>query len=508
VLACRLERGARSGPTLVVAPWITVRGLVRAEDGAPIEGAELVVAQPKWLSTERTAVLDDAVWHEPVVESDFDGRFALERTLAVEGTTLHVLAHGFDPAEIPLPTVSTEALEIVLLVPDTSPAAVRGQVVDSRGRGVAGACVSLGYNAVSCDANGGFRVDVGHEGEFDRLLAVHPGYLPALLEHPTDAQGKSLDWPGFVVLELGGQPLALAGRVIDSAGEPQAGWRVWLADPTFFSHVNQRGIVVEGMLQELDLKGGYEAPSAAWPWTRTDAEGRFELGGLLEREYELDLYHEPSRLLLRAGPFAAGRRDVEIVVDLAASTGPVAGRVVDPEGLPLVGVEVQTYVQTYVIRHDTNGYYSWGDEGPTATTDDEGRFRFEHLPRQRLSLRVQHPDVIPSSITLGEDDEGETVDPDDVTLVCERRFHIKVETDHPGAASVEAFDASGERIQLNVYSANGHMQTTRYPLVEGKSEALAVSGSAHELALLDAEGNELARRVLVLEFGVLNQVRF
>ncbi len=505
VLGCRLAPGSRSGPTLVVAPWIAVGGLVRAEDGEPIEGAQIVVEQPKWLSTESRAVLDYAVWHEPVLASDGDGRFALERTLAVEGTLLRVDAHGFEPTSVAMPEVPTQALEIVLRRPDDSPAAVRGQVVDARGRGVGGAWVSLGYNAVRCDADGGFRVDVGHEGEFDRLLAVSPGTLPALLERPRDAQGEPLPWPSFVTLTVRGEPLTLAGRVVDAEGAPLAGWKVWLADPTFFSHVDQHGIVAEGMLRDLSRNGDGDAPSAAWPWTRTDADGRFELVGLLDREYALDVYDLDRLLLVRAGPFAAGRRDARVVVDLGALVGPVAGRVVDPDGRPLAGVAVESSTMTYVIRHEESGYLSWGDPGPTATTDEEGRFRFEALPRQRLGLHATHPDVIPRSVTLGEE---KAPDPEDVTIVCERRYHLRVETDQPGAAWLEAYDAEGERVMLNVFSAGGHMATRRYQLVDGKSEALSLADDARTIALFDGQGNELARRPLDLAFGVLNQMRF
>jgi len=514
-LGCRLPRGARRGPTLVVARWIECGGVVRGEAGELVPRAHIAVAVPPTLRASAPDQHDSSTSHEPTTRANELGEFLLPDVLAVEGTSLYVEAQGYELLEVEMPAVSTRGFEIVLRRPAEDGDVVRGRVVDAAGSAVEGAWVSLGHLCVQTEADGGFVLDRGREGEFDRLVAAFAGQTPAVMERPKDsASGADLPWPDFVVLQLGPAPLELAGRLVDAAGEPLAGWRLWPGDATFFSGIDQRGVTAEGLaLGLLDARDEDEGPTATWPWAETDEDGRFVLGGLLDRDYALRVNHEPSLLLADVGTYAAGRHDLEIVLDLGELYGPVAGRVVDPDGAPLPGVSIETWVTTYTMPHGEAGFLLWGSGGETAVTDEDGRYRIERLPRTGLQLRVKHPDILPEELELRRGEDGEPVGRSSweaVDFRCQLRFHVQVEVPASLASrgSLVCLGAEGEEALIQVFSAGGHMSTHRYYFEQPKSEVLSLSGDVREIVLFDEEQRELARRPLELVFGELNIVRF
>lgn len=514
-LSCRLPAGFSSAPTLVVARWIEFSGIVRNEEGEFIERAQLNVMQPVSLRASVSDRHDSSVSHEPMEHSDEFGAFHFEKALAVEGSQLLIQAQGYSDSQIDLPLVATHSLEITLRRPEATRDAVIGQVVDGAGIPVPDAWVSLGYLSVQTDDSGAFRLNTGREGKFDRLVAVKAGYLPAIIERETNvATGEKEPWPDFVSLPLGDTPLDLAGRVVDSRGVPLANWKVWLKDPTFFSLIDQRGVMTEGLaLDLLEARDEESEPTAAWPWALTDDQGRFELGGLQDREYSLRVLHASSLLMVDAGPYRAGRRDLEIVLDLDELYGPIEGRITSANGDPLEGVTVDRWVMTYTSPHGESGMLFWSEDGAGAVTDADGRYRFERLPRDGVTLHVKHPDILPEEFRLARDEHGGPRERDDwksIDFVCKHRFHVQVEID-PGLAtsgSISLLNAAGEETLIQVFSAGGHMSTGRYHFQTEKTEVMSVSGDVREVVIRDEEGAELGRQSVELEFGELNSIEF
>lgn len=517
-LSCRLPRGTRSGPTLVVARWIEIGGSVRNEAGEYIENAQLVLVQPNTLRALTGDIHGSSVSFEPRSRTDELGGYHFPQALAVEGASMLVQAHGYQDLEAEVPTHSTTSFEMTLQRLGEEQDSVIGQVVDGSGNGVSEAWVSLGFLSVQTDNEGNFQINtkqVTSGSKYERLIAVKAGHQPALLERPKNPTTEEAEpWPDFVELQLGDEPLEMRGRVVDATGAPIPGWKVWISDPTFFSSIDQTGVMVEGLAAGLpDTDDDEETPSRTWPWVATDEQGRFVLKGLLAKDYELRVHHEASMLLVKAGTYAAGDSNIEIVVDLDAVYGPVEGQVTDTSGTPIEGATVKASVLTYHAPHGEGGMLTWASDLPAATTDAKGRYRFERLPLLGVNFRVKHPDILPEELWLERGENGKPIgheDWDEVDVQCESQFHVQVEISPSSAAkgSLQIQDADGERVLIQVFSATGYMTTHNYRFDSIKTEVLSISGKGAEIVLYDSESNEVARQSLNLVFGELNEVRF
>ncbi|MFT7669188.1 MAG: RNA polymerase sigma-70 factor (ECF subfamily) [Planctomycetota bacterium] len=514
-ISCRFPRGSRQGPTLVVAKWIDVAGVVRNEEGEFIELAQLVSVEPRSLRTSIPDLHGKSVSHSLTARTDEFGFFRFEDALAMSGTTLYAQAQGYSDAEVEFPSVSTQSFEVVMSRPDAAQGVVVGEVVDSRGQPVPSAWVSLGYLSTTTDRDGRFQIEQGQEGNYNRLIAAMAGHQPAILPRPTDSITEEVEpWPDFVRLQLGEAPLELVGQVTDTEGQELADWKVWLADPTFFSSIDQLGVMVEGLAQDLQgTSNEDDGPTASWPWTRTDSGGRFVLGGLMDRDYQIKLLHVESMLLVDAGPFAAGRRDVRIVLDLEDLYTTIEGRVVDNDGQPISGVSVSNWVVTNTTPHGQSGILWHSESGEPTTTDEDGRYRFNHLPKNGVTIKVDHPDLLPQEVELRRGEDGKPVnrkDWDAIDFVCERRFHLQIEISPAivEEGGIVILDREEQPSMIQVFSAGGHMSTNRYRFENPKTEVLSLSGDVREIVLYDSDGTELTRQTLNLTFGELNTVRF
>ena len=336
--------------------------VIRAATGEPIVGASVVL--------HGTGHGGEVV--RLGVATGPDGEAALADVPAGPWMTLHVEARGLpamDRADVDVVRDRTLDLGDVALVAGRT---VRVRALDDRLSAVGGAVVEV------------------HTLEFAQTRAMLPGYsrfLPSLLQHlpapavaTTDSQGLALveavrpgrvlvsahrtgrvtartivhvprevdpDLPDLILRE----GLAVAGRVVDAAGEPVGGALLVATDP-------HRGIDMED-----------DPPR----WGRAEASGRFEL--------RVPDHALPGGLWV----WSAGRPATW--VDVGAAQDDL--RVVLPDGVPfeLVAVHEATAtpvpdaaVEIVVIRSDSPGEPPWTW---TATTDDAGRL-VTTLPRGRL----------------------------------------------------------------------------------------------------------------------------
>jgi len=370
-----------SAPTVVVGPLRRYGGRVVDEDGLGLAGVEVVVvldeARPPALD------LDDMAWRAGPftrVHTADDGRFELPPIGFVPGMEIDALeAMRSTPAQR-LP--DADALDLVLTMRPVS-GGIAGRVVDALGEAVADAYVFSGGNSVRTDAQGTFALRDAPVEDMVDVRAVAPGFQPAEL----DLEGLSAEARSELLLVLDGPALGVTGRVLDASGEPVPGARVWTFDETELGFATRKlgstrflmTATAEGLL------GGREPGEAAF--AECDAEGRFELAGLLDRDYALRA-SDPETFATTAVRVArGGESDVVLRVPAAERTAPVAGVVTSLAGEPIAGAVV-TAVRRFADPNDVSGARRSPRAGLriVAETDEDGAFRFDALAVEGTAL--------------------------------------------------------------------------------------------------------------------------
>ena len=309
---------------------------------------------------------------------------------------------GWPSHEEDAPQATKRDLEIVLRRPGAELGSVSGQVVDPDGRLVADARVALGPNLVKTDEQGAFTMKVPEGGTKASWTAVKRGYLPAVEPPSAAVEAGTADGSEFVLLKLGPPPPAIEGRVVDRRGEPLAGIKVWPAELTFFARIEEVPAQVEGLLagaagrpevEKILRSIGPDAnpqevlmgtPTTFWPFVKTDDAGRFRLEGLREREYSLVAMDQETLLRSTSEPVRAGKKGVELLLDVDSVYPRVAGTVL-VERRPVLGVTVAATRRSRRARAPAVSRRSTARE--SATTDAKGQFVLQRVPRERVYLR-------------------------------------------------------------------------------------------------------------------------
>lgn len=477
---------------VIVAAARSVAGRVEDESGTPLAGAEVAFRLPAGFRSRFDAVLDHSAERDLRARSAEDGTFALDALPAVAGAVLQGRLDPFAITEVALDTLPATEAVLVLRRPEPKAGCIQGQVVDAGGRLAPGAFVALARASAVADERGMFVLDLEKAGGTGPLRAVQPGFQPAVLAPPKGAATRPEDWPPFILLRLGGPALELAGRVVDAGGMPVPGVQVFAGDPTLFGRVGRRNAVLENL-----MAGSKET---VFDPVITGDDGRFVLRGLLPRDYPVRVHDPATLLLVEAGPFRAGRRDVEIAVPADAFFERVAGRVVGDDGAPVPGVRVKPMIDVLPVSQDGRIVMTNHADLEGMPTDAEGRFEFRRVPRKRVYLRVDGEGIFP--VEHGRDAEGGLAGlcggrMEGIDVPVTRRCHLKVEFAGPADAADEAGfqDDRGSEVMINVFSAWGRRETPRVPLTDGRSDTLAVPGTTRTLILF--RGGQEVRRVPV-----------
>ncbi len=250
-------------------------------------------------------------------------------------------------------------------------AAAAGRLVDEKGAPVSGAVVSLSpvpedwaqprppeIRTVS-DAAGRFRFEGLGAGPFE-LWAAHRGFAPLnLSDIQVPAEAKTVDL-GDLSFAAG---MPVEGRITDPQGRPVEGAQVaiWGVEP-----------------------GPYLPPLGR---SISGADGRFLLRDL-QRGSLLDLSiskagYAPKRIRRVAVPTTEPLH-VELVPARV-----LTGRVVGPRGEPVPRARIDS-LESREIRIGAASSRSTGI-GSLGSTDDNGRFRLDHLEEGTLDLRFAAP---------------------------------------------------------------------------------------------------------------------
>jgi RNA polymerase sigma-70 factor (ECF subfamily) len=504
---------------VVVAPRLRLSGTVVDESGLPIEGAKLWISLPDEMRGRLEAVLDFSEDVPMSAQSDAQGRFEFSAAPSVQGGSVLAGKEGYVPGKLELPVASTADLLIVLKRPDLSDNQLRGRVVDAAGVAVEKATVSFGLDTTRTDSQGRFAFDLASESGFnaqvqayfpfvpDRLIALKRGYLPGeATPRGTDADGRPV-WPDLVVLRLGLEPLSIRGRVEDVDGKPARSIRVWIADPTFFGVL---GDASEGEFRPTHVENELAGADPGWRFVESDKEGRFELSGLMDREYTIEAMDRRTLLRAVVPLVRAGSSNVVVRMPKDAVYGTLRGRVVDRKGTPLRNIDIFPMCDAFLTRVAGNVISTQHDRTDEVSTDSSGRFELKNVPRNLVYLRLNGEDTIP--LEWGRHVEGglQTLvgeNADDLVITLGRRCHFQVELADPSEADeVAVLDGKGDELEISEFLGNSRRENMRQPLHKGRSNTLGVSDEATALVLY-AGGAEVRRAPIDLVPGERTTLR-
>jgi hypothetical protein len=491
------QAGVQEDLVVVVAPRGGLGGVVVTQEGSAVFKAEVFVRVDRSILSGLTGVADRSFEIPWRAITDEVGKFEIPAAPAIDGATIVTSATGYALDHKPVPEVPALDLRIVLQRLDkTFP---QGEVVDARGHPVEGALVSCNLSSTRTDTDGRFTIDVGRqyfEGlgpyEKDEIVAVKEGLLPARFAKPEGG------WPAFVTLTLGGEPLEIRGRVVDESGAGIPNAEVWTPDEHGF------GVVVEdvgntGIFRSMEslLRGGQGMEMG----TTTDREGAFVLRGLLAGDYRVVCMENRTLLHAELPSVPAGSRDVRLVLAGRKSCVRVAGRVVSRLGKPVGGLTLHAGVR--LSRWPYGNDPPFAIHGDSTTTDAEGRFAFETLSAEGLSLQLISPNLLvvdwkpPLGAKLG-----------DLEIQVALRCHVQVDLgDRPDSAeSFVVLDGAGAKVEALEYRGPMAMVHDPVPIELGRSPVVAITEDA-KLLVLSKGGQEVARFPLSLAPGELKIVR-
>lgn len=334
----RTNREAR--PMILLQRASLLRGLVMSERGDRVAGC-LVTA------SSLAAQTDDEL--PPGAESAVsltDGSFVIER-LAAAHQVVRAYAEGYMPWQGSVEVVA--GVDAMCSIELRLSGNLSGRVQSRGGAPIADAIV-VGYSGkdAACrtrsEANGEFTIAPLSRG-LARVWAYHKTAGWGCVEHELADVGQ-------VVVTLVEGP-TMRGRCIDQSGAPVAGVDVNLRMVDAFSG--------------REFMGGISA--------RSGEDGSFRVINVAPgAEFLLSANKAGFRGQVRR---FAGVADVELVLTSSFDDCILAGRVVDPEGRPVVGANV--------LVHGSSLGSAFG-----CATSEDGRFAISDLSRGSLSITLEH----------------------------------------------------------------------------------------------------------------------
>ncbi len=339
------------------------QGWVEDEDGVVVPGAEVEVAPA---SRELASALRALMPGSKAITTDAKGQFWIAGLPAAQ-LDLTVRKPGFAPAYRRGISVAGEQgpanLGTVVLSPGSR---IAGQIVDMKGRPIAGATVyrlkelrpgaalepalrQRVADAVS-RADGQFELRDLEQGTPVQIAAEAEGFMPAAVRGVRPpAERVSLR------LEAGTD---LRGRLVDAAGEPVPGGLVELSSALQVAHAQAEGTRSVGPLTVRAAT--------------SDRQGRFELHNVPARNAKLAVTasgFEPVEELPVELPQPAGEPELVVVLKPGAT---IEGTVRRASGEPVSGARVRA-------------------SGVGAATDDDGAYALAGLAPGPTVVEVVHP---------------------------------------------------------------------------------------------------------------------
>jgi hypothetical protein len=358
--------------------------------------------------------------------SDEQGRFALDFARAVSTERLVALKAGWRMGVLERPREPhgsdvgwPESVEIALPGPVL---AIRGQVLDTQGKPVAGLRVSLANPTL-----------VGRIGR----MPVHAEFLAAGAPVPPRALESENSMPEH--------------------------------DGDNFN--------------DFDMPVG--PASAFYNYATTDGEGRFELGGLDDKKYRLTLQDKSTcSYYVPEEEYPAGGAPVHIEWRAPALLPRVAGVVLGDDDNPVAGARLTLVREAFGTRTRVFGgevLVSLRDHSQKSKSGTDGRFEFKDVPAEGMRLEVAGEGIVPNEFHLAQ-----ASDPQALKLVVFQRCSFEVvqlskEAPYDAIALRDGQDAALDVLRIDEQSTNAF---TEAALVDGRSGVISASSAVRTLVLL------------------------
>ncbi len=529
VIAGLVSRGVADSEVPVVAvlaPAISLAGQVLNPAGKPLAQVQLSILPPAELAARIPESLDASrrlhgAWH---TATDETGRFELAGIPAISGAKVILRRDGYLPLDLVQPEESQTGLSIRMQGSETTLGLIAGQVLDPAGYPVPDARVCLGAEATDTDASGMFSIEVGTDRGELSLHALKRGYLPA---HRLLAAEEAKAAGAFYYLHLPAPSAKISGLLVDRRGQPIAAARIWIHDGELLPGLNgsiegyAHGGLTDDELRDVrepsgastasmdELKEAY--PNTLWAWTRSNARGEFELGGLQDRSYALRVLREDPLQIFDSHAIPAGSSHVRIV--FAPETRErIAGRVQTLDGQALLGIDVEFSMWTVQRRmtYPSGKSMFTGDAftGPRQTSDEAGYFEFANPGRQPGFLVLSGEQIMNQFLPFDANGmQAPEFGPlENLRLRVPRRMHFRIDlADDQAATSLAMLNAADEALPIASFQNEGRTSKERWAILNGRSQVLAVSEEAVTLALYK-EATEVQRSKLNLRAGMVNRI--
>lgn len=464
LLAASPDSGADRA--LMVARSVLLGGRVENATRVPVQGAKIAVDMQVVTSAP---TLRNWTWNiadEARIESDRDGRFSIIAPI-VGGALLTADAPNCAPAAFAIPNGPKSDIVFRLAPPGEAGREVTGFVTHKDGSPAPRAIVRAGPRWARPAADGSFRIRIPPPSSsgVPPLIATETGHQSAIAREPG---------PNPVRLVLGDPPRSIRGRVVDAHGALKVGWRVELVNGDPYD---------EGAFP----REGSESASSNRPSTfRTEDDGSFELNGLSDRYYSIQVWSEKELVKVVVERILAGRDDVVITVPDDAILPKLEGRVVARDGSGIANVRVRATLELHRAFGTT-----WNAPSDASTTDAEGRFVLENVPVRFAQIEVGGDGIVATARAVDQIDRSQ---PLVIEVARKCAFHFESRS---GSTAVSAFEIRGERdepLKVEVWSEPGMSSAgTRWKMSDVAGARLFVPENARSILYYDSNSAEVVR---------------
>ncbi len=511
----------------LATPGVRIHGkVVDAENGQAIPGAELIYwngtpvdypyalgeltfrAGPEPFLVDADGKFDFLVPWMPgaSVGARIDGRQSTQLEFGQDpggGFTFSLFGEDEGPKFETAPTriiVYRESVEVQFAVKTGQKAidpshrnwVIEGLVIDQDQRPVVDARVAFGHHAaVRSKSDGRFRISpgLGRLRDGGSLVAWHPELGAAVLDMPLDRWRALGNKNPQETLRLAPADQSIEGQLQDRDGMPLAGMRICIA----------------AALVTRDPRGGIHTVESDASQTRvlSEVDGKFTLGGLLNREYRLKVLDEASFFSFETAPIRAGSEGLVIVVPAAAGHLPAwKGRIVDADGQGIPGVTV-----TVSLWEPLGSIGQRVAHSVEFSSDEEGRVLLPTHVGADLAVTFKSPGRMIDARPRGG------LDASPVRLGRLASFRYRPENPPPSTNQrmLAVLDDQDRQLVIRGPYAGSILEGFTYYLTQGNSAVLETSEFATTLVIATdggpSGGQELHRIPIQLVPGEVTEVR-